>query len=413
MNQSTTNGPHAALQHVIGLCGWDFSALTAEKKRQFFKTLSSAIVQWMLSTHNAEFTTEDGFMAYNVAIFDPVSHAANFHGGILPPPARPVLPQQPTQAQLAVHKELAKVFEAYSTAFQELKFMMEHFFMPDIAHLRHQLTMFHNVTPRQMFAAAHDAHGKLLAYDLAFMTTATKEPPNRLITPEENIVVKQASFKALADQGVAHAINDGVQLQEYSTFISQMAPACDDMVKEYFKITDADVRTSAALVLHVKEALKRLPTQPLLSAFTAEFCAVSQRYSFATVAASAMAATAQEEDDTTDATANAATATNPSKGGGGNASKARSTKPKTLAEFQAFYDSMPTAKYCFAHGSGNHAGPASGTFKGCKFLHDPANGFTDAQKACTGPKFDKNGKVKMVGNATPSIKQHPGYHHAF
>jgi hypothetical protein len=74
---------------------------------------------------------------------------------------------------------------------------------------------------------------------------------------------------------------------------------------------------------------------------------------------------------------------------------------------------MPTSKYCFHHGYGNHAGPPSGTSKGCKYLHDPANGFTDAQKACTGPKFDKAGKVKMIGNATPSIKQYPGYRHNF
>ena len=84
MNQPNTSGPQAALQTVIGLCGWDFSTLTAEKKRQNSKTLSSAMVQWMLSTHNAEFTTNVGFMAYNVAIFDPVSHVANFQGGILP-----------------------------------------------------------------------------------------------------------------------------------------------------------------------------------------------------------------------------------------------------------------------------------------------------------------------------------------
>ena len=291
---------------------------------------------------------------------------------------------------------------------------MEHFFKPDIAHLSHQATMFHSVQPRQMFQVAHDAHGKLLAYDLSFMTKATQEPPNRLITPEENIVLKQASYKAVADQGIAHATNDGVQLQEYSTFISQMAPACKEMVKEYFRVTDADIRTSAALVLHVKEALKRLPTQPVFSAFTANFCATSQRYSFVTVAASAMSAIAQEEDDT-DATACVATATtNPPKGGGSTVLKHKpATKPKTLAEFKAHYDSMPTAKYCFHHDSGNHAGPPSGTFKGCKYLHDPANGFTDAQKACTGPKFDKAGKVKMIGNALPSIKQSPGYHHAF
>ena len=100
MNPSTTSGPQVALKHVIGLCGWDFSTLTAEKKR-------------MLSTHIAGFTTDVGFMAYNVAIFDPASRAAHFPGGILPEPARPVLPQQPTAAQCAVHKEFTKVFEAY------------------------------------------------------------------------------------------------------------------------------------------------------------------------------------------------------------------------------------------------------------------------------------------------------------
>ena len=414
MNQSATSGPLTALQHIIGLCGWDFATLTADKKRQHFKTLTSALVQWMLSTHIAEFTTDEGFMAYNVAIFDPVTYAANFPGNILPEPARPVLPQQPTAAQNAVHKELTKVFEAYRNSHQELKFMMEHFFMPDIAHMRNQTTFFHNVTPRQMFATAYDIHGKLLAHDLLSMTKATQEPPNRLITPQENIVVKQASYKALADHGPAHAINDGVQLQEYSTFISQMAPACDEMVKEYFKTTDADVRTSAALVLHVKEALKRLPTQPLLSAFTANFCAMSHRYSFETVAASAMSAIAEEEVDS-EATACAATAAiNSPKGGGNTVPKHKhATKPTTLAEFQAYYDSMPTSKYCFHHGYGNHAGPPSGTSKGCTYLHDPAKGFTDAQKACTGPKFDKAGKVKMIGNATPSIKQHPGYRHTF
>jgi hypothetical protein len=413
MNHST-NGPQTALQHIIGLCGWDFATLTAEKKRRHFKTLKSAMVQWMLSTRIADFTSDVGFMAYNVAIFTDASHAAHFAGGVLPAPPRPVQPANPTAPQVAAHNQLVKVFEAYRNSHQELKYMMEHFFMPDIAHLRDETTMFHNVQPRQMFAAAHDAHGKLLAYDLSRMNDATKEPPDRLLTPEENIVVKQARFKALADQGIAHAINDGVQLQEYSTYISQMAPACDEMVKEYYRTTDADLRTSAALVTHVKEALKRLPTQPLLSSFTADFCATTQRYLFVTVAASAMSAIAHEEDNT-DGTAYAITDTaNPPKGGGGHVSKHKPTaKPKTLAEFQAFYDNIPNAKYCFVHGSGNHSGPAYGTFKGCKFLHDPANGFTDAQKACTGPKFDKNGKVKMVGNALPSIKQQHGFHHAF
>jgi hypothetical protein len=375
----------AALTFINTACGFDFTRLTAEEKRLKFKTLRAAIIQWQMRIRAAEFPVGNHFMQYNSACFlseQEFSEAFPAAPEPLPPPPPPFYPANPTTQLVNIYTQEKALATAYTLCLDDLKYILERLFAPDIAHLAHELTLFANVSPSAMYAAGHAAHGRLIPSDLASLRAATKSPVDRTLTPEENLVLFEKRHKTLADIGPAHAVNDGEKLSECTNFISSMAPATKTIVERYYADVDMNLRTTSGLLTYTRDALARLPSQPDLSQI--RHALVAQSHTFT------------DEIPDPEPTAFAAAASQPPKSKG-----AKQGTDLTQAELIAFYDDAPVARYCFTHGFGHHS-----TEK-C-FLLRRGQKLTADQIALKRPII-KHGQPLPIDGKFPSVAVLPGF----
>ena len=390
----------SATAWLVQTCTWDFKTLSPSKKRIHFKELKSAIVAWMLQAFFTEFDNRLGFMAYAVAVIDAAQFAVLFPPPdvLLAAPAAPVFPAAPTTANLAQHTALLRVYTAYTKSFLDLKMAFIHFFETDIQHLRNELTQYHNVTPQQMWDAAVANHGMPHTEDIDKLRSLTLLPCDRSLTAEENVVLFLTRHKALSDQGAIYATASGQKLIEARKFLNEMAPEVQAIVDKYHADTDFPARTAEALLASVRDGLRRLPVQPILSSISSVRSAIHHdKYDFHPIKVpTAYVATAAVDEDTEPPTA---LAVQPSKGGGG--TKKKTAKDMTLSELQTFYDSCSVAQYCFSHGYGNHQS------KTCHSMKKDAK-FTPAMKELTKPKYNR-GTLLEVDGVLPSIVVQPGF----
>jgi hypothetical protein len=398
MYQPPADSRAQSLAQLLLSCGFDFPKLPPAEKRLNWRRLQSSLIQWQLAVSGAKFTANRlQFMGYNVYGFSPAEFSIAFPdvANPLPAPLAPALAAAPTPAQIAVYNSQLTLYEAFVSARDCLKAMLEYFYRSEIEHLSHDLTGFSGVSCAQMHAAAQIVHGKLNAEDFARLRLATRAPPDRTITAEENISSWLLAVNRLTASGPNQAPSEGEKEALLTVLLNAMSPEIAAIVHRYHAETDTLARSCDSLLAAARLGLSRLPVQPSLAA-----------YGRANVARSDTLDTDADDYLYVDSSM-ALAAVASTKGAAQPIITAPPTKAaKSTADLQKFYDSAPEGKYCFLHGYGSHTGPR------CRLMTAPKSTFTAAQISLAKPKYSK-GKILEVDGVLPIDTLVPGFRHKY
>ena len=407
----------SVLKTFLEKANCNFPKLPATEKRLASKTIRKLLVQFMRESRAAIFPSPLGFMGYNSAVFTAQEFAHAYPAHPLPEaiPARPAWPNNPTAIAVAEYNHLNAIYTAYMATLAELKHILEYIFAPDIADLADELNGLADIQPGAIFTAGWQAHGHLLPTDITTLQTRASAPPDRSITPEENIIKILHVFKTLENLGDAYRTNDATMFKILFNHIASMCPQTKKIAERYYEETSMDARRTATLIDFVKLGLSRLPTQPDLSLYRHAYNVDTEHHSFSLVKRTASYARDMDQtsdsdnDDHTDSLALATTSVHTTKGAKPKPKYNTRTIPATREDRIALHRTLPVGHYCFVHGYGRHTGWKSTEFPdGCTVLHLPANTYTATQIATTGPTY-KGNKLLAIDGEFPCLKVAPGY----